>query len=210
MTSATAAQQSSFISTYMPYAHAVAQQTGDSAKEIIGQWAVETGWGTNLRGNNPGNVESGGQIASYPTLGDGVSAYMAVLQHDNATNDALNPVAFADTLQNADYAGNDPTYAQSVLNTYASIPGASPSGISMPGIGQTANSILTNGSASNITASGCPSFAVTDPIPWMTCEAYNIVLIFFGIVLLVLIMAAQIKNGFGASTSNMVMTALMA
>ena len=99
---ATAAQQQNFVNSELGYATAAAQATGNSPAEILGQWALETGWGTNYAGtNNPGNVMSNGVAANYPTFGAGVGAYVSALQAEGVTGQANNPQSFASSLQAA-------------------------------------------------------------------------------------------------------------
>jgi len=194
---ATAAQQQSFINSDLGYATAAAQVTGNSPAEILGQWALETGWGTSYAGkNNPGNVMTNGVAVNYPTFGAGVGAYVSTLQAEGVTGQANNPQSFASSLQAAGYGGTQSNYGQSVLAAIESIPASVNN--------QQGSSTLNNLSSSNpsIANSGinqlqqnnpnvgankttCPAFTIFNPVPWITCSAGNLVLIFLGLVIVV-------------------------
>lgn len=61
---------------------------------------------------------------------------------------------------------------------------------------------LQLGSAQNPTGSGtpasssngCPSFSITDPIPWLQCEGLNLLLMFMGIAGIVIVFSSMFKT----------------
>lgn len=220
--SVTPTQQQSFVQSDLGYATAAAQATGNSPAEVLGQWALETGWGAHYAGaNNPGNVMNNGVAVNYPTMSAGVGAYVSTLQSEGVTGQAMNPSQFATDLQNAGYGGTQSNYGQSVLNTIASVPASvnnsygnsnlnnlsstNPSVAQSGLLGLQATSPLNTNAASNI---GCPSFSISDPMPWLKCNAGNSVLIFFGLVIvggaIWALLNKQITSAAGAVASTAV------
>lgn len=47
---------------------------------------------------------------------------------------------------------------------------------------------------------GCPAFAITDPIPWLECEAGNLVLILIGLVVVIFTIGNLIRSQSSSST----------
>ncbi len=123
MTVASVAQQQAFINSNLPLASTIAGQLGLSPSEVLGQWALETGWGTQSNYstlNNPGNVSPGGQLATYPTMQAGAQAYANVLQSMGVTG-LGNPQQFATALEAKGYAGANQQYAQSLVQTIGQV-----------------------------------------------------------------------------------------
>lgn len=58
--------------------------------------------------------------------------------------------------------------------------------------GQSAQTIA-NAAASN-PANGCPSFSITNPIPWFQCEGLNLLLMFFGVAGIVIVFSSMFKG----------------
>ncbi len=113
---ATLAQQQAFLQQYGAAASSAASNLGLSQSEVLGQWALETGWGTSFAGaNNLGNVSPGGQVANYPSVNAGVSAYENTLYNLGVAGPtyANSPASFAAALQRVGYA-TDPNYANKV------------------------------------------------------------------------------------------------
>lgn len=105
----------SYADEIAPLAAVAAAQLGDSTSEILGQWNAEGGYGgeENIK-NNPGNVETNGTVQSFPSMAQGVAAYVQTEQH-YGTNDASNPSAFAQA--NAGYDPGNPNYPSLILGT---------------------------------------------------------------------------------------------
>ncbi len=135
MTTATPAQELAFINQYGPAAANAASNLGLSQPEVLGQWALETGWGLQpgfaAGNNNPGNVSPGGSVANYADLNSGVAAYEQTLTNMGIMGPqyANNVSGFALALQNSGYAGSNTNYANSlaqVINQVQAIQGTAP------------------------------------------------------------------------------------
>lgn len=118
---ATSTNINDFLATYGDLAKSVAADVGATQEQVLGQWALETGYGTHFAGrNNPGNVMVGGSIGNFPTLQAGAAAYEGALRYEHI-QPGLNNQAFADALQAGGYGGSDPNYAANVLATINSV-----------------------------------------------------------------------------------------
>lgn len=118
---------SNFISQNLAYANSVSSNTGIPASDILGQWGLETGWGSHFAGsNNFGNVSPGGIVANYPTPEAGAAAYQSVLLRDNASG--KSPATFAASLVAAGYA-TDPNYAASLTGAINTVGANLPSNV---------------------------------------------------------------------------------
>lgn len=188
-----------FISQYGALASNVSAQTGLTPAQILGQWGLETGWGTHFAGtNNLGNVSPGGQVANYATPEDAANAYIAALNHENINTNALggDTLGFANALQAGGYA--PAPYAQSVagaINT-AINNGASntPDGlydgayhVTITGTSTTPEAGAQGSSGTTDTINrGTPRAGITDSNPvtkWIQSVIGNYTLIAIGIVL---------------------------
>lgn len=68
-----------FISNNVAAAARCAADTGLWTSVVLAQWSNETFYGTSrawVFGHNPAGISPGGQIADYPSLGDGLRAYV--------------------------------------------------------------------------------------------------------------------------------------
>lgn len=82
---ATNAQVQSFIAKWSAAANQAGQQLGIPPAYILGQWGMETGWGTqpNMGQNNPGNVGNlGGSWQNYGSQQAFVNEYVASVKSD--------------------------------------------------------------------------------------------------------------------------------
>jgi len=97
-----------FVNQNLDLANSVSATTGVPSADILGQWGLETGWGSHFAGaNNYGNVSPGGVVADYTTPQAGASAYASVIQSENVN--PSSPASFAASVANAGYA-TDPNY----------------------------------------------------------------------------------------------------
>jgi len=115
---------SDFINQNLGLANSVSNNTGVPAVDILGQWGLETGWGSHFAGsNNFGNVSPGGIVANYSSPQSGANAYESVIKADNVN--ATSPASFAASLVNSGYA-TDPNYASkltgAIMTASASMP----------------------------------------------------------------------------------------
>lgn len=216
---ATLAQQQAYISEMEPYADQLyGNSQTESPQEALAQWALETGWGTetgtasNPIVNNPGNIMgANGQIASYSTLGDGVGAYAQTeANYATSTMGALNPQIWAQ--EQAEYDPGNPNYSQALQSTLQTVQ-------RLDGTTSQPDYTLSNGQViasspdgstlvpqdSQIPTSqkmGCqqPSINPGTWIPWAECEAFNLLFVFLGVVILVAVIFSQI-NGSDSVTS---------
>jgi hypothetical protein len=178
---------SDFIAQNAALAASVSQNTGVPVADILGQWGLETGWGTHYAGtNNPGNVSPGGTVANYDTPQAGALAYQTVLQAYQIN--ASTPADFAASLVAGHYA-TDPNYAQKIQGAIAAVNSEpSSSSILQPfnDYLQTFMQIATPAVAAagqQTTASGLSGS--TSTTNWISSHMANYGLVFFGGVLIV-------------------------
>lgn len=121
---ASAEQQRAFLSSYNDYAKGVSYQTGIPSDFILGQWALETGWGTSFAGKyNVGNIQgAAARPYNYTSQQAGVQAYGNTLSNMrySAARTAETPEAFGQALKNAGYA-TDPSYASKIADTIKNV-----------------------------------------------------------------------------------------
>lgn len=82
---ATKGQIQAFAAEWGNAAQQASQQLGIPAIDILGQWGMESNYGTEMSGaNNPGNVGNlgGGHFVDYPSQSSFVSAYVAATKND--------------------------------------------------------------------------------------------------------------------------------
>ena len=211
---ATAAEQSQFTSLLSPLASQIAAATGDSQQEILGQLALESGWGQrNVGTNNPGSIMLPGTqtLANYSSLGAFASSYESALQQDGMTGYADNTAGFAQAASAYDPGNAD--YSSELASTIASVPSQS-TGVQVQ-VGDTGmNSFLpvlsSNDSGGNATTapicvtgtgqsatgttksgSGC-NFSVLDLPSWLQCEGFNLLFLFLGVLIIGAIIMRQL------------------
>lgn len=177
-----------FVQEYSEAAKYAASQTGLSPSEILGQWALETGYGNHFAGdNNPGNVSPGGKVADYATLENGIDAYSRVINR-MGLNGINDPAVFAQGLQSKGYA-TDPKYAEKVYNTISTI-----EKVQKGEAGVTGRLILNQllpGTFQNQVQNVADGGGVFD---WINDKAANWGLIMVGVVLGVAALVVQIKD----------------
>ncbi len=189
---ASLSQQERFVSQYGPLANNIAQQTGDSPAEILGQWALETGWGseTIMGSNNPGNIQMGGQNVNFSTPGSFASEYTRILKRLGAVNDANNVGAFPN-FSSLGSGGNGGSATPGVcildMGGYGTCGGSSKN----PGNAKIADGA---GASQGGNGKGCV-FDLMDPIPWIECEAFNVLFILLGLAIILAIIYQQIGDG---------------
>lgn len=133
-----------FIQKYMPVAQSVGAKIGVPPEALLGQWALETGWGSRITkgtGYNLGNIKAGSswqgktvraydsaeksndQYRVYDTPEQFANDYSDLLKKRKGYSSALNqnsPEAFFSGLKRGGYA-TDPNYVQSGVKTTQSI-----------------------------------------------------------------------------------------
>ncbi len=119
---ASVAQQLAFLTNWIGAAESASKQLHIPAVYILGQWAMESGWGTqpNMGQNNPGNVGNlgGGGWQNYSSQSSFVSAYVAAMQNDFPyfQHPVTNPT-IADIFGGRQrYDPGNPNYNQNVTN----------------------------------------------------------------------------------------------
>ena len=195
-----------FVNQNLDLANSVSASTGVPSADILGQWGLETGWGSHFAGtNNYGNVSPGGVVADYATPQGGASAYASILQADNVN--ASSPSSFATSLTNAGYA-TDPNYATKLTGAIMTASAAMPqsanatttiaapwyaSGFTGSVLSDLANSSLGQGLASigqtvqsaPSTVSNATSSATGAIGDWISAHIGGYGLVFFGAILIV-------------------------
>lgn len=58
----------------------------------------------------------------------------------------------------------------------------------------TAQNPTGSGTPAGQSTSGCPSFSITNPIPWIQCEGLNLLLMFMGIAGIVIVFSSMFKT----------------
>lgn len=113
-----------FVNQNLDLANSVSASTGVPSADILGQWGLETGWGSHFAGaNNYGNVSPGGVVADYATPQAGASAYASVIKSENVN--ASSPGSFAASVVNAGYA-TDPNYVSKLTGAIMTASAAMP------------------------------------------------------------------------------------
>lgn len=120
----TTAQQQLFVEQNLPYAESVSESTGLPVDYVLGQAALETGWGTSnaaTSGNNYFGISPGGNLATYGSPAAGYDAYATLINTSYpgaaSAGDAYSTASY---LQGAGYA-TDPNYATNVSGTAAQV-----------------------------------------------------------------------------------------
>jgi flagellum-specific peptidoglycan hydrolase FlgJ len=121
--------QSNFVSTYLPYAQNVSQQTGLPVDYVLSQSALETGWGSSnaaLSGNNFFGISNGaGGNAVYQDVSSGFQAFANLInspRYSNVSGTVGNgPVAIGNALVSAGYNTADPNYAGQIASIVPTI-----------------------------------------------------------------------------------------
>lgn len=181
---------SDFISTYGDLANSVASQTGLSQSEVLGQWGLETGWGSSFAGqNNFGNVSPGGKVANYSTPQAGAQAYMNALASEKIPTADLGttPALFGKALQSAGYA-TDPNYADKVYAATMSVQNAMGGSATPVASNQSPfMSMMTNQDGTAKALTNADGSAVQGPnlnvVQWLSSRLGDFSLVFFGLVL---------------------------
>lgn len=118
--------QSQFVDRYAGHATRASNALGIPAEYILGQWALETGWGQHFAGRyNVGNIQgSAASPHSYASIDDGVNAYISTLQNPRYAQvlEATTATAFGLYLKFAGYAA-DPLYAKKIADTIRQVSG---------------------------------------------------------------------------------------
>lgn len=181
---ATTQQEQAFLAQYGPLASQAANNLGLSQSEVLGQWALETGWGTQSSfaagNNNPGNVSPGGSVANYPNANAGVAAYESTLSNMGimGPNYANNISGFALALQNSNYAGNDANYATNLAQVINQVQ-------AMQGIAPAASSASTSGAVAATKAGVTAAPASGSWMGWLQSIAGSWGTILLGAVMII-------------------------
>ena len=145
-----------FAATYGPLAAQAGASLGVDPNIILGQWGLESGYGTNTasQGYNVGSIMSQGQPLSYASPSAFESAYVNTIQSDfpGAVGAGSNALAFANGLGNGafgSYFGNQsPTsYALGISGAEANLSGSSAAGASTSPVGATSATAAPAGNA---------------------------------------------------------------
>ena len=123
-----------FANQWAPYAQEAGATLGVDPNVILGQWALESGYGTNsatTQNNNPGAIMSGSSPASYASQQAFEQYYVNTIANDfpNAVGSGSNAVAFSNALAsgvNGSYFGsgtNAATYAAGILGAEGNLTG---------------------------------------------------------------------------------------
>jgi hypothetical protein len=127
-TGTTTAGQAAFVQSILPAATTAANTLGVPVSAIIGQAALESGWGTsnvaqndnNLFGINVAGAATGENYQTYPSQTASIAGLTTLLQTQYpAALGVSSPLAYGQALQAGGYA-TDPNYATSLANTAAS------------------------------------------------------------------------------------------
>lgn len=65
------AAKQAFIEVWGPIAQQAGQKLGIAPSSMLGEWALETGWGRSMYGNNPGNIKAGSNWAGDRVVNPG-------------------------------------------------------------------------------------------------------------------------------------------
>ena len=146
-----------FLAAYTPVAKEVAEDLGISHKIVLAQAALESGWGTSVKGNGLMGVKSHGEeggidvvthevingkkvkitdsFRAYDTLEDSIRGYGKFLKANSRYRHFLragaeNEDAQLSALQSSGYA-TDPMYSQKLKNIIKGIPDEEAQGLSI-------------------------------------------------------------------------------
>jgi hypothetical protein len=157
--------QQDFVSTYGPIAGDIAQATGLDPSLVLGQAALESGWGKSMTGNNPWGLSPGGKLATYPDVGTAAQAYVDLMKTPRYAGVAASsdPTDQAKALVAGGYNTANPAYASTLTNmtnivkNQVGVPGAD-----APQIGA-GNPVITSatvgGHTFNVNQDYAPNFA---------------------------------------------------
>ena len=119
--------QQDYILNNLAYAQQASVQTGLPVDFLLGQSALETGWGSSGN-NNPGGITINGNVASYSSPAAGWSAYANLLSSSNyagaASLGGSGSLSIANYLVGQGYNTVNQNYAQSVASTVSSVDNA--------------------------------------------------------------------------------------
>ena len=174
--------QSSFVSTYLPYAQSVSQQTGLPTDYILAQAAEESGWGSSnaaINGNNYFGISPGGSLASYSSTAEGFQAFANLLsspRYAGISSAVTNgPLAIGQALTTAGYNTADPNYASNIASIVPTIDSI----LQQQGQGQLASS------SSNSTGQSASSGSNSTLLHWLGVSAATVALAAVGIVFVI-------------------------
>ncbi|MGH7423516.1 MAG: glucosaminidase domain-containing protein [Candidatus Methylomirabilales bacterium] len=112
--------KSEFLAVYGGHAQRASAATGVPAEFILGQWALETGWGNHFAGQyNLGNIQGGNPTPyNYGSIALGVDAYIDTLLSSRyaAARVATTPDYFGTALKFGGWA-TDALYASKIAST---------------------------------------------------------------------------------------------
>lgn len=187
---ASLSEQRSFIAQYGSAAQSASTRLGIPQQYVLGQWALETGWGTKFAGSyNVGNVQGNDPVPrSYKSLDEGVNAYVKVMQLDRYSSalKSTSPGEFGMNLKAGGYAA-DPDYAFKIGNVINSVSTLQPMvGDDWQGIFgyETYDTGPTGGDG--ISMDDITSFADA-PLNWVKAQGLNIVFVGLGIIGILLV-----------------------
>lgn len=110
-----------YVQTYLPFAQQTSAQTGLPVDFVLGQSALESGWGSSnaaVNGNNFFGLSPGGQLASYPSVGAGFQAFADLINGPRFSGwNGSTAGQIATSLNQACYTGcpnQNPNYGPSV------------------------------------------------------------------------------------------------
>lgn len=105
-----------FIHDYGPLANDIAQATGLQPGTVLGQLAVESGWGRHYVGNNPFGISYGGHVNAFGSVPDSAQAYVDLMKarYQNAIQEP-NVAGQALMITRDGYAGPDRAYGDKVV-----------------------------------------------------------------------------------------------
>lgn len=189
-------QQTAFVQQYLPLAQSVSLQTGLSPYTVLGQAALETGWGASVAGNNFFGVSPGGSLATYTSPTASFQAYANLINASYAGAAAYtDPTDQALAIAQAGYgpAGGAAQYGSSltavVSELESAVPGLTNSTATLPpasaavaGTQATSPALTIPGTTSGAPATVVPSTAAASATPSVGFYALAIVLI-VGLVL---------------------------
>ena len=195
----------SFLQTYGPLASQAGSTLGVDPSVILGQWALESGNGTNsltLNNNNPGAIMPGGNAASYSSPQQFEQAYVNTIQSDfpGAVNTGSNILAFTDALGsgvNGSYYGttSPASYASGIAAEQAAMTNAAGGGLaSSPYTASGSLGANSTAPASTSPTGGCSG--ITSFLTWGCWSGIflDATFIAFGAVMIFLSVAGAMKG----------------
>ncbi len=127
---ATVAEQHAFLDDFTALAESAAQQLRINADIVLGQWALESAWGTDpeaLTAHNVAGLTFGGHgLIPYPDYGHMVAAYVVTMRRDcpDIADGTVSPESTAaEVFARSSYNSADPTYVATIGAIAAEIPG---------------------------------------------------------------------------------------